>query len=561
MANKTLFGGNIAHRRRPAPTSHRNNAGGSAYRLEDKHALAQYIVTGTFSNKFYASAREQLDKVKTLVSKIDDNWFLAQLAVYGSREAKMKDTPTYLLAVLAARGETELVEAVFPLVVNSGKKLASFVQILRSGVLGRRSFGTAIKRAIQNHLVSNDPMRIFNQNVGLTPSVEDIIKMVHPRPKNKAQGATFAYILGARLDSDNNLVLRGRDTGFHYNDLPNDLQLLEMHKAGDGKGYALPDVDFRVLTNLNLTQDQWKEKALIQPWNALRHNLNNYNSKGLFTDREFTQRIAERLADRDNVLKFNVFPYELMVAYQNTTDLPYEIRNALQDALEHATSNVPEINGDVAICVDVSHSMRDKVTGRGGQKGQTSCLDVAALMASCLLRNNPRSRVVLFNADNSRYYGYGTIMNIPVQYNSVRKAGAWDIKLNPRDSILTNAKAIHAQSGGGTDLSMPFALLNKDGWRGQSVINLSDNESWAGMALGAAAEWSKFKSRNRDSRLVNIDLEPNDNAQVRNDSDVLNVGGFSDSVFKVVTAFLNGETTDFVSAIESVELPLEYEYV
>ena len=561
MANRNLFGGRSARRRVPAPTAHRNDAGGLAYKFEDKHALAQYVVTGTFANKFYASGREQLDRVKTLVEKIDDSWFLAQLAVYGSREAKMKDTPVFILAALAARGETELVEGIFPLVINNGKKLSSFVQIVRSGQLGRRSFGTAIKRAIQRHLLENDPMRVYNQSIGMDPSVEDIIKMVHPRPKTKAQAATFAYILGARLDHNNRLVLRGRDTGYHYNDLPNDLKLLEMHKAGEGTGYALPDVDFRVLTNLPLTVDQWRERMLEMPWNALRMNLNNFARKGVFNDRDFTLRIAERLADRDNVLKYNVFPYELMVAYQNTTDLPFEIRNALQDALEHSTSNVPAIAGEVAICVDVSHSMRDPLMGRNGKPiGRTRCLDVAALMASCLLRNNPRSRVVLFNADNSRY-GYGTRTVVPPQYNSARKAGAWYIDLNPRDSVMTNAEAIKAQSGGGTDLSMPFRLLNHDAFRGQSVINLSDNESWRGMALGAASEWESYKARNRGARLVNIDLEPNDNAQVRDGRDVLNVGGFSDSVFKVVTAFLNGEIDNFVQTIESVELPVEYELV
>ena len=37
-------------------------------------------------------------------------------------------------------------------------------------------------------------------------------------------------------------------------------------------------------------------------------------------------------------------------------------------------------------------------------------------------------------------------------------------------------------------------------------------------------------------------------------SDILNVGGFSDAVFKVVSAFLRDEPGRFVSEVEAVEL-------
>ena len=40
-----------------------NEAGGHAYKLSPKQALAQYAATGCFNNTFYADATEQLDSV------------------------------------------------------------------------------------------------------------------------------------------------------------------------------------------------------------------------------------------------------------------------------------------------------------------------------------------------------------------------------------------------------------------------------------------------------------------------------------------------------------------
>jgi len=46
------------------------------------------------------------------------------------------------------------------------------------------------------------------------------------------------------------------------------------------------------------------------------------------------------------------------------------VRNALQDALELAMANVPEIGGQVVVCPDISGSMSSPLTGH--RKGSTT---------------------------------------------------------------------------------------------------------------------------------------------------------------------------------------------
>jgi 60 kDa SS-A/Ro ribonucleoprotein len=59
MVNKTLFASMLG---RLPKANAVNEAGGLAYKLEPKHALAQVAATGTFGNAFYARLRRSLTK-------------------------------------------------------------------------------------------------------------------------------------------------------------------------------------------------------------------------------------------------------------------------------------------------------------------------------------------------------------------------------------------------------------------------------------------------------------------------------------------------------------------
>jgi 60 kDa SS-A/Ro ribonucleoprotein len=71
-----------------------------------------------------------------------------------------------------------------------------------------------------------------------------------------------------------------------------------------------------------------------------------------------------------------------------------------------------------------------------------------------------------------------------------------------------------------------------------------------------ADEWDRFRNRNPNAKLVLIDIQPYGSTQVSERADVLNVGGFSDSVFDVVSLFVKGElgAEHWVGAIDGVAL-------
>ncbi|MGE0322451.1 MAG: RNA-binding protein, partial [Polyangiaceae bacterium] len=126
----------------------------------------------------------------------------------------------------------------------------------------------------------------------------------------------------------------------------------------------------------------------------------------------------------------------------------------------------------------------------------------------------------------------------------------------------TNAQKLASVGGGGTSLSAPLEKLNRERATADLVIYVSDNESWVDNKRHGATEmlrqWEQFKLRSPAAKLVCIDLLPYGTTQAMDRDDILNVGGFSDQVFKVIRSFALGNlgAEHWVGEIEKVSLEL-----
>ncbi|WP_309398917.1 vWA domain-containing protein [Cerasicoccus maritimus] len=523
MANKTLFKSKRGRWLQAANTT--NEAGGTAYSLAPKHELAQYVVTGCLNGTFYADAEAQLSRVVQLAQKVDAN-FLAKLAVYARAAGYMKDMPALLLAVLTKK-DIALFKAAAPLVIDNAKMLRNFVQIMRSGAIGRKSLGSAPKGFVKDWLAMHSDESIFRANVGNSPSLADIIKMVHPTPDSQQREALYAYLIGKPHDTKILPPLVQQFEAFKAAML-NRASVLSKSNKPAFEAPAMPDVPFQMLTALPLTDRQWKQIADNAGWTMTRMNLNTFMRHGVFENRKVTQRIAKRLANPQEVRKAKVFPYQLLNAYLNVSpDAPHEVREALQDAMEVATENVPSFDCSVVVCPDSSGSMQSPVTGvRQGATTSVNCVQVAALIASVILRQNRKALLLPFHDR------------------------VIDTKLNPSDSVMTNAKILSNLGYGGTNCALPLQRLNQHRYSADLVIYVSDNESWIDTkrkntwgynATETLQEWEKFKRYNPKARLVCIDLQPYGTTQAPERDDILNIGGFSDQVFKIIEAFAKGQ--------------------
>lgn len=521
MVNTTLFQ-TLKEALLPAATA-RNAEQAPAYAFNARHQLAQLAATGCLSRTFYANAEDQLDQVVELTKELDAS-FLAKTAIYGRESGHMKDMPALLAASLAVR-DVALLSQVFSRVIDNGKMLRNFVQILRSGALGRKSLGTRPKKLVQHWLLTASEKQLLNAAVGNTPSLADVVKMVHPKPAEAWRAAWFAWLIGKPVDEAA---------------LPPITRAFERFKRESAQGVAneVPDVPFQMLTALELTSAQWAQIARSGSWQMVRQNLNTFARHGVFDIPGMAEVVAAKLSDAQAVAKARVMPYQLMAAFKATGDaVPAVVREALQDAMELSLANVPSLDGRVVVCPDVSGSMSSAITGhRGSATSSVRCIDVAALVAAAVLRKNQQARVLPFE-------------------QAVVK-----LSLNVRDSVMTNAQALAKIGGGGTNCSAPLALLNQERAAVDLVILVSDNESWVDAnrrgATQTVREWEVLKQRNPAARLVCIDIQPTATTQAAERHDILNVGGFSDAVFAMVANFVEGkmDAEHWVGEIEKVSL-------
>jgi 60 kDa SS-A/Ro ribonucleoprotein len=441
----------------------------------------------------------------------------------------MKDMPAFLSVVLAAT-DPKLFRKVFRKVIDNGKMLRNFVQMARSGAVVDRVFNMSsgtCRHAIQEWFDNKSPFALFKASIGNDPSMKDILRMARPKPNTAEKEALYGYFLGKDVALDK---------------LPEIVRQYEEYKRT--KKGPVPDVDFRMLDSLGIGDKEWIEIARRAPWQMTRMNLNTFARHGVFKDKEVTQMVAARLRNAEEIAKARQFPYQMYTAWQaidTSAGIPFEIKDALQDAMEISINNVPEIPGQIYVCMDMSGSMSSPITGyRSGGQSATSCVDVAGLIASSIARRNRSAEIWTFSSS------------------------AVKVNLNPRDTVITNTQKL-AKAGGGTNISAPLRDLNAAKAKGDAVIYVSDYESWidsgSGYSMysrgtGLAHEWEAFKKRNPKARLVCIDLNPRNNSQTNEREDILQVGGFSDAVFDVVASFVeHGHGKDhWVEVIEQVSL-------
>ncbi len=139
--------------------------------------------------------------------EVDDNQYLAKLALYAREKAFMKDMPAALLVALSVR-DTELMHRVFDRVVDNGRVLRTVFQMIRSGRFKSNTARTrlvlvalvvelcaASVPALVEHGFGRKATERVDRN---DPSLRDILRMARPTPKDNARRAMFGWLLISR---------------------------------------------------------------------------------------------------------------------------------------------------------------------------------------------------------------------------------------------------------------------------------------------------------------------------------------------------------------------------
>ena len=126
---------------------------------------------------------------------------------------------------------------------------------------------------------------------------------------------------------------------------------------------------------------------------ALIRNLRNIISCNGIDTNWLERWVCPQLEDKWAIKNSLVFPYQIYQAYRSVPSVLC-IQNSLEKAFRHACENVPRLDGDVAVLLDVSGSMSDPIS----EKSNISIKEVGAVFAAMLYVKNPSLTFIKFGS-------------------------------------------------------------------------------------------------------------------------------------------------------------------
>jgi hypothetical protein len=391
--------------------------GGTGYARDARSELF-LRATASFAgeNSFYEDAGVRDERMRELVSGLATDadgfaWlqgFLPWLRDEGNiRTASIvlaTETVGARLAAGLAGGNRQLVDSVLRRGDEPGEMLAYWTS--RYG----RAIPQPVKRGVADAVARLYDERAFLRYDSAARGFRfgDVIDLVHPSPavaRAAWQGDLFRWAITARHGRDDEPPVSlpavrarwelSRMAPIERHRGARDVldgqgrrKMLELAAAGQWEwllswlGEAPADAGLP-------KADQWR---LILPqlgYMALIRNLRNLDEAGILD--EEASKLAARIADAEQVRRSRQFPFRFLSAYLSVTSLRWG--HALEQALEAAIANIPELPGRTLILIDTSASMGQALS----RKSAMSMVQAAALFG---LATGTRNR------DRADLYGF-----------------------------------------------------------------------------------------------------------------------------------------------------------
>lgn len=386
--------------KKSAGTKTINTAGGKAYSLNPQQELIHAVLSTFLEDKFYESGNARLERIQSLSQQCAPE-FVANLAVIARTEFNLRSVSHVLIGELGKRRTAYAMRTIIRAAVRPDDllEIASYYE----GKLPKQ-----VKRGIRHALLNFNRYQLAKyRGEGKEISMVDLFNIVHPNPKfaNDEQKLAWSDLMTGKLASF-------------------DTWETEISNTKDKK------TAWEALVNENK-----------MGYMALIRNLNNLIKEDV--SEETMKRVAQKLANSDEVKKSKQLPFRFYTAYENVTGNRL-FSDAIAEAMEHSLSNVPELGGRTLIAVDSSGSMTS-----------SNAIQKAAIFAAALYRGNESADIILYDTKVK------------------------ELVINSKTPVIDIASKIIGETmGGGTQTSLVFQYAELKNKAYDRIIIISDNESW-----------------------------------------------------------------------------------
>lgn len=551
-----------------------NFMGEKAFKLDTKEELVSTVMTTFLENSYYENKSEIVERIKSLLDDVDP-LFAAKLAIYARNKGNLRSV-THLVAAYIARNlqNKEWAKRFYDKIVvrpdDMTEILSAYAQL--NGMTDDRikKIPNSIKKGFRTALERLDAYQIDKYKMkSRSFSLIDLVRLFHPKGNSKNAEAYHRLLTGEKLsDMYDSKILEK-----------------EMTKAGQTtKDMTEKDKLEAKKEAITSVIDNVKGMPIM---NLLR-NLRNI----LLYAPDKVKDVCEQLVIKDKITNSRLLPFRFATAYaeiekmkydtessldksaikfetekvvKNCTETEFEqnkerILESIEKALEISCLNIPKLEGNVAILVDDSGSMRgdtDFGSSRVSAFSKVKTSMVAHLFASMVMSRQENVYVGLFG---------DTLLNVPVK----------------RDMRLLDYTKWHYEEGekcgGGTEQGIYDFMTQvvKEKKKIDNIIVFSDCQigntntkgcrdsnrpftAWYGMDTSTRSKhfhevFKEFRKINPNSNFIVVNLRQNGSTSVFDRSQrILNIAGWSDKIFDVITSQCKGWDA-VLKEIETIEI-------
>ena len=539
-----------------------NFMGEKAFKLKDKEELVSTVMTTFLNDSYYESEAEIVNRIHNLIEKVDP-LFVAKLALYARNEGNLRSVTHLVSAELAKYiSGTDWGKRFYDKIVvrpdDMSEILSAYANINDMRQDDIKKIPNAMKRGFKSALEKLDPYRLDkykmkNRNVSLI----DLIRLFHPKGTEKNAEAFKRLVNGESLDGlysskilEKVMTKVGQSTKDATEDEKNEAKFEAISSVIDNIS-GMPTMNLlRNLRNI-LTYAPSKVDEVCE---QLRIKNKILNSR-LLPFRFATAYGEIEKMNHCNDTKEDIISFESDKKNANLTKAEFnekkeKVLDAIEDALEYSVENIPELEGNVAILIDHSGSVRGDSGGdsRVGAFSSTRTAMIGNLFGSMMTYRQKDVYIGLFG---------DRLISVPMNR---------DMRLldfNKKSYEIGSKCGRSTESGIYTFIRQCVEEKKKI----DNVVVFSDCQigrgncftDWYGYGRGENSKgfnelFKEFKQINPKCKWIVVNLNQSGGTSVFDRSQgILNIAGWSSNIFNVIKSQAKGWDA-IIKEIEAVEI-------
>lgn len=545
----------------PVKPTEVNFMGEMAFKLSDKEELVSTVMTTFLTDAYYESESKVTERIMKLIDKVDP-LFAAKLAIYARNEGKLRSVTHLISAYLAkAISGTEWGKRFYNKIVirpDDMSEILSCYTHLNGSDNKVEKIPNSIKRGFKAALERLDAYQIDKYKMERRDiSLVDLVNIFHPKGTQKNSEAYRRLMNGESLDGLYSTKILEKEmsaAGQKTKDASKEEKEAAKHDAivdvlDNVKGMPMMNL-LRNLRNIILYAPDKVYEACKQLATAQKVQNSRLLPFRFATAYEEVERMTYDYKDPDTSIAFESDRTISKVSRDEFVALKAQVLEAIERALQLACANIPKLDGNVAILIDHSGSVRGDA---GGHSRVSAFSNTSRAMIGNLF-----GTMVAYRQDNVYIGLFGDkLISVPMKR---------DMKM-----LDFNKKSfdLGAKCGGSTEAGIYDFMRQvvKEKKKIDNVIVFSDCQigKGGGFTNWYGTDWSdrgahfhelfkEFRKINPNANFIVCNLNQSSGTSVFDKSQrILNIAGWSERIFDLISTQCKGWES-IIKEIEAVEI-------